>query len=98
MQAELLGAHAMGLRNLLIVTGEPLRRGDYPDATTVFEVDSIGLTNAVTRFNQALTSAVRRSAGRQRFTPACASTPRRWRSTRKCGATGTRWRPARSSP
>ena len=51
MQAELLGAHAMGLRNLLIVTGEPLQRGDYPDATSVFDVDSIGLTNAVTRFN-----------------------------------------------
>ena len=41
----------MGLRNLLIVTGEPLRQGDYADATTVFEVDSIGLTNAVSRFN-----------------------------------------------
>jgi homocysteine S-methyltransferase len=52
MQAELLGAHAMGLRNLLIVTGEPLTQGDYSDATSVFEVDSIGLTNAVTRFNQ----------------------------------------------
>jgi homocysteine S-methyltransferase len=51
MQADLLGAHAMGLRNLLIVTGEPLRQGDYADATTVFEVDSIGLTNAVSRFN-----------------------------------------------
>jgi 5,10-methylenetetrahydrofolate reductase len=51
MQADLLGAHAMGLRNLLIVTGEPLRQGDYDDATTVFEVDSIGLTNAVSRFN-----------------------------------------------
>ncbi len=53
MQAELLGAHAMGLRNLLVVTGEPIARGDYSDATTVIEVDSIGLTNAVTRFNQA---------------------------------------------
>ncbi len=54
MQAELLGAHAMGLRNLLVVTGEPLTtQADYSDATSVFEVDSIGLTNAVTRFNQA---------------------------------------------
>jgi methionine synthase / methylenetetrahydrofolate reductase(NADPH) len=51
MQADLLGAHAMGLRNLLIVTGEPLRQGDYDDAVTVFEVDAIGLTHAVTRFN-----------------------------------------------
>jgi len=53
MQAELLGAHAMGLRNLLVVTGEPISRSEYTDATTVIEVDSIGLTNAVTRFNQA---------------------------------------------
>jgi homocysteine S-methyltransferase len=51
LQTELLGAHAMGLRNLLIVTGEPLRQGDYADATAVFEVDSIGLMNAVTRLN-----------------------------------------------
>lgn len=54
LQSDLLGAHAMGVRNLLLVTGEPIRRGDYPDATTVQEVDSIGLTNAVTRLNQGI--------------------------------------------
>jgi methionine synthase / methylenetetrahydrofolate reductase (NADH) len=54
LQSDLLGAHAMGVRNLLLVTGEPARRGDYPDATSVFEVDSIGLTNAVTRLNQGI--------------------------------------------
>lgn len=52
MQADLLGAHALGLRNVLLVTGEPARAGDYSDATTVFDVDSIGLTNMVTRLNQ----------------------------------------------
>jgi len=41
----------MGLRNLLLVTGDPGRVGDYPDATAVFDVDSIGLTNLVTRLN-----------------------------------------------
>ena len=51
MQADLLGAHALGLRNLLLVTGRPLRRADYPDATAVFDVDSIGLTNVAVRFN-----------------------------------------------
>ena len=51
MQADLLGAHALGLRNVLLVTGEPARAGDYSDATTVFDVDSIGLTNMVTRLN-----------------------------------------------
>ena len=52
MQADLLGAHALGLRNVLLVTGEPARAGDYADATSVFDVDSIGLTNMVTRLNQ----------------------------------------------
>jgi methionine synthase I (cobalamin-dependent)/5,10-methylenetetrahydrofolate reductase len=52
MQADLLGAHALGLRNLLLVTGRPLRRSAYPDATAVFDVDSIGLTNVAARFNR----------------------------------------------
>jgi homocysteine S-methyltransferase len=54
MQSDLLGAHAMGLRNLLIVTGDPPRAGTYPDATAVFDVDSIGLTNIVARLNRGL--------------------------------------------
>jgi homocysteine S-methyltransferase len=52
IQSDLLGAHAMGVRNLLLVTGDPGRVGDYPDATAVFDVDSIGLTNLVVRLNQ----------------------------------------------
>jgi len=52
MQSDLLGAHAIGVRNLLIVTGDPPRVGDYPDATAVFDVDSIGLTNVVARLNR----------------------------------------------
>ncbi len=52
MQSDLLGAHSMGVRNLLIVTGDPPKLGDYPDATAVFDVDSIGLTNVVARLNQ----------------------------------------------
>src|SRR3954463_142486 len=51
IQSDLLGAHAMGLRNLLLITGDPGRVGDYPDATAVFDVDSIGLTNVVARLN-----------------------------------------------
>jgi homocysteine S-methyltransferase len=51
MQAELLGAHALGLRNILVVTGEPVRRADYTDATALVEADSIGVTNAVSRLN-----------------------------------------------
>ena len=52
LQSDLLGAYALGMRNLLITTGQPSRLGDYQDATTVYDVDSIGLTNVVTRLNQ----------------------------------------------
>ena len=54
MQSDLLGAHSMGVRNVLIVTGDPPTVGDYPDATAVFDVDSIGLTNVVSRLNRGL--------------------------------------------
>jgi len=51
MQSELLGAHAMGLRNIVAFTGDPRKVGDYSDAAVVIDVDSIGLTNALTRLN-----------------------------------------------
>jgi homocysteine S-methyltransferase len=54
MQSDLLGAHAMGVRNLLVITGDARSVGDYPDATAVFDVDSIGLTNVVARLNSGL--------------------------------------------
>ena len=52
MQADILGAYALGLRNLLLITGDPPVKGDYPEATPVFDVDSIGLTNLVRSLNQ----------------------------------------------
>jgi homocysteine S-methyltransferase len=54
MLSDLLGAAASGLRNLLIVTGDPPKMGPYPDATAVFDIDSIGLTNLVSRLNHGL--------------------------------------------
>jgi methionine synthase / methylenetetrahydrofolate reductase(NADPH) len=54
MQSDLLGAQSMGIRNLLIVTGDPPRVGDYPDATAVLDADSIGLTNVVERLNRGI--------------------------------------------
>src|SRR5438094_756580 len=51
MQADLLGAYALGLRNLILITGDPHQMGDYLDATAVYEVDSIGLANMVNRLN-----------------------------------------------
>ena len=52
MQSDLLGAHTLGIRNLVAVTGDVRPAGDYPDATT--DVDSIGLVNAVSRLNRGL--------------------------------------------
>ncbi len=54
IQSELLGAHAAGIRNLICITGDPPRMGNYPAATAVFDVDSIGLTNIVNGLNQGL--------------------------------------------
>ncbi len=54
MESDLLGAHALGVRNLMLVTGDVRPVGDYADATTAFEVDSVGLTNAVRRLNEGL--------------------------------------------
>jgi homocysteine S-methyltransferase len=54
MLSDLLGAAASGLHNLLIVTGDPPKMGPYPDATAVFDIDSIGLTNLVSRLNRGL--------------------------------------------
>ncbi len=52
MQSDLLGLHAQNIRNLLIITGDPPKLGDYPDATAVFDVDSIGLVRFVNCLNR----------------------------------------------
>ena len=54
IQSELLGAHTVGIRNLICITGDPPRMGTYPDATAVFDVDAIGLTNIVNNLNHGL--------------------------------------------
>jgi homocysteine S-methyltransferase len=54
MLSDLLGAAAIGLRNLLIITGDPPKMGPYPDATAVFDIDSIGLTNLAAALNSGL--------------------------------------------
>jgi methionine synthase / methylenetetrahydrofolate reductase(NADPH) len=54
IQSELLGAHAVGVRNLICITGDPPRMGTYPDATAVFDVDAIGLANIVNNLNHGL--------------------------------------------
>ncbi len=54
IQSELLGAHAVGIRNLICITGDPPRMGAYPAATAVFDVDSIGLVHIVSNLNRGL--------------------------------------------
>jgi len=54
MLSDLLGAAAVGLRNILVITGDPPKMGPYPDATAVFDIDSIGLTNLVHQLNRGL--------------------------------------------
>jgi homocysteine S-methyltransferase len=51
MQSELLGAYSTGIRNLICITGDPPKMGNYPDATAVFDVDAIGLVNIVHNLN-----------------------------------------------
>ena len=51
IQSDLLGAYALGLRNILAITGDPPKLGDYPDATAVYDVDSIGLIRIMSQLN-----------------------------------------------
>ena len=54
MQSDLLGGFAGGLRNYLIITGDPPKLGDYPDSTPVFDVDAVGLTQMVNNLNHGI--------------------------------------------
>lgn len=54
LQSDMLGVHAMGLRNVLLITGDPPKLGEYPDATAVFDLDAIALTGVVSRLNRGL--------------------------------------------
>ena len=57
LQAHVLGCHVLGIRNLVIITGDPPKMGDYPNATAVYDVDSIGLLNVVTGCNNGVDPA-----------------------------------------
>lgn len=52
LQADLLGAHALGLHNILALTGDPVKAGDYPDARSVFDWESVRLLQAIQKLNQ----------------------------------------------
>ncbi|GDX64408.1 bifunctional homocysteine S-methyltransferase/methylenetetrahydrofolate reductase [Chlorobiota bacterium] len=75
LQSDLIGAYSLGVKNILAVTGDPTTIGDYPFATSVYDVDSIGLCRALNHMNQGrdlLGNALGRAT---QFTIACAVNP-----------------------
>ena len=75
IQADLLGASSIGLKNILCVTGDPLQEANYPDATAVFDVDSIGLVNIVERLNHGLDVGANAIGASTNFTIGVAANP-----------------------
>jgi homocysteine S-methyltransferase len=75
IQSDLLGASSIGLRNILCLTGDPPRLGNYPDATQVFDVDSIGLVNIVTGLNRGLDIGSNAIGASTNFTIGVAANP-----------------------
>ena len=75
IQSDLLGASSIGLRNILCLTGDPPKLGNYPDATAVFDVDAIGLVNIVRRLNHGLDIGANSIGASTNFTIAVAANP-----------------------
>jgi methionine synthase / methylenetetrahydrofolate reductase(NADPH) len=75
IQSDLLGAASIGLKNILCLTGDPPKMGNYPDATAVFDVDSIGLVNIVHGLNQGLDIGRNAIGGSTGFTISAAANP-----------------------
>lgn len=75
LQAELLGAHALGVRNILAVTGDPTHIGDYPSATSVYDVDSVGLVRALEHMNRGVDLMGNPLGQPTAFSIACAVNP-----------------------
>jgi len=75
IQADLLGAWALGIKNLLVITGDPTKLGDYPMATSVYDLDSIGLLRLVSMLNRGLEPSSRRMKGATGFVKGCGVEP-----------------------
>ena len=75
IQADLLGAHAMGLRTILALTGDPPSAGDYPNVTAVYDVDSIGLIRVIKKLNAGTDLAGNPIGEATNFAIACAVNP-----------------------
>jgi methionine synthase / methylenetetrahydrofolate reductase (NADH) len=75
IESELLGAHALGVRNIIALTGDPPRVGDYPSATGIWDVDSIGLIAIIKRLNRGEDQGGKSIGAPAGFTVACALDP-----------------------
>ena len=75
LESELLGAHALGVRNILALTGDPPRVGDYPTGTGIWDIDSTGLIGILSRLNRGEDQAGRPIGAAAGFTIACALDP-----------------------
>jgi 5,10-methylenetetrahydrofolate reductase len=75
MQSDLLGAASIGLRNILCLTGDPPKMGNYPNATAVFDIDAIGLTRMVRELNHGIDLGGNSIGGSTGFTISVAANP-----------------------
>lgn len=75
LQSDLMGAHLLGVRNILAVTGDPAHIGDYPYATSVYDVDAVGLIRAASRMNRGLDLMGNPMGEPTNFLIACACNP-----------------------
>src|ERR1700759_3085016 len=75
MLAHLLGAHELGLRDLVVITGDPPKMGDFPDAPAVYDLDSIGILKLATRLNHGVDPAGKPLGGRTSFLLATGAEP-----------------------
>lgn len=77
LQADLIGAQALGVRNILALTGDPPSLGDSQNSTPVYDVDSIGLVRIINRFNEGFDQTGRKMGQAGNFTIAVACDPTR---------------------
>ncbi len=77
LQADLIGAHALGVRNILALTGDPPSLGDQQQSSPVYDVDSVGLVRIIDRYNQGVDLSGREMGARGAFTIAVACDPTR---------------------
>ena len=97
IQAELLAAHALGIRNILAMTGDPPRAGDYANATAVFDVDGVGMIEIIRRMNEGADATGNSIGGPTHFhvgaalNPAAEDVDREIERLRRKIAAGARW-------